>query len=548
MKKNKNYSLKLFSIVMSLLFIFNMSFGSVWASNVVENTQEQVDFLTNVITGIRIYDNSNGREATKEVDGTYRLVQTADYSFEVSFDLSSYNDVISDGDYFDFDIPAKFDVKSGQKVFFEEKGIRIAVGETISNGKQLGGKVRVILQNLEDYKEKNNVDVIKDIKGSFFVKIDSTDTVDKTDTSFKNIKDKESIDISYKIDPKQATDYSETVKVENLAKIGGVVQKSNIDSPILGLNGEVLVHTWTIRVNASKKDYSNSLFIIDEFMKNKSPMKAIPETLIVEKSDAYSTNSFQLVQPIEILKENIDYRIEYYPGYKGFKLEIFNPGNSSYRVRYSSTSPGDGTDVGNKVELVYNDTIVKPNDNRNNTYLEAVRSSKLSEGGNITLNTAYKVLLYKTDASTGDVMEGVEFELISKESNEVLQTLKTDENGRAISGEISPEYRNKVLIIREKAVKGYKKALDQEVVIGEKGAIFQIENERKDSGKVSLSVKKVLEGKELKNEQFTFELVNEQNEVIQTKTNDEAGNVQFDEISYNEEGTHNYTIREKKMV
>src|SRR5699024_4803049 len=55
---------------------------------------------------------------------------------------------------------------------------------------------------------------------------------------------------------------------------------------------------------------------------------------------------------------------------------------------------------------------------------------------------------------------------------------------------------------------------------------------------------KVLEGQDLRNGQFEFELVDDNGAVLQTKENNAAGQVIFDEINYEEAGEYNYTIRE----
>ena len=55
---------------------------------------------------------------------------------------------------------------------------------------------------------------------------------------------------------------------------------------------------------------------------------------------------------------------------------------------------------------------------------------------------------------------------------------------------------------------------------------------------------KKLEGKELTKDAFTFELL-EKGNVIQTKKNAADGTIQFDAISYDKEGSHTYTVREK---
>ena len=57
---------------------------------------------------------------------------------------------------------------------------------------------------------------------------------------------------------------------------------------------------------------------------------------------------------------------------------------------------------------------------------------------------------------------------------------------------------------------------------------------------------KTLEGRALKEGEFTFELKDADGKVLQTKTNDADGNVAFDKIDYTSAGTYNYTISEVK--
>ena len=61
----------------------------------------------------------------------------------------------------------------------------------------------------------------------------------------------------------------------------------------------------------------------------------------------------------------------------------------------------------------------------------------------------------------------------------------------------------------------------------------------------ALNVQKLLHGRELKDGEFTFYLVDEAGSVILTQTNDGNGQVTFDDITYNEPGDYHYTIREK---
>lgn len=61
---------------------------------------------------------------------------------------------------------------------------------------------------------------------------------------------------------------------------------------------------------------------------------------------------------------------------------------------------------------------------------------------------------------------------------------------------------------------------------------------------VSIGAIKVLEGRELKKDEFSFKLVGE--DIESTVTNDAGGKINFDKFEYDEPGTHAYTISEVK--
>ena len=65
--------------------------------------------------------------------------------------------------------------------------------------------------------------------------------------------------------------------------------------------------------------------------------------------------------------------------------------------------------------------------------------------------------------------------------------------------------------------------------------------------KAKISASKILEGAELKNGEFNFQLLDEAGKVLQTKQNAADGAVAFDELSYSSEDagkTFHYTIKE----
>nr|WP_308170179.1 FctA domain-containing protein [Enterococcus innesii] len=63
-------------------------------------------------------------------------------------------------------------------------------------------------------------------------------------------------------------------------------------------------------------------------------------------------------------------------------------------------------------------------------------------------------------------------------------------------------------------------------------------------GSAVLEASKELTGKALSADEFQFQLLDEQGEVLQTKTNDASGKIYFDAIDYDQAGTYKYTIRE----
>ncbi|BAV80716.1 T surface-antigen of pili [Streptococcus sp. NPS 308] len=64
------------------------------------------------------------------------------------------------------------------------------------------------------------------------------------------------------------------------------------------------------------------------------------------------------------------------------------------------------------------------------------------------------------------------------------------------------------------------------------------------SDKVALEVTKKLNGKTLEKDAFSFQLLDDQGNVLQTVKNDENGKVKFEAIKYKEAGTFKYTIKE----
>ncbi|MBX8938568.1 Spy0128 family protein, partial [Enterococcus gilvus] len=166
---------------------------------------------------------------------------------------------------------------------------------------------------------------------------------------------------------------------------------------------------------------------------------------------------------------------------------------------------------------------------------------------------------------SGRPLEKEEFSFNLK-GDGVDQTVKNDEDGKIVFDEIyylaegTHEYTISEVIPSEKETgitydeTKYKVTVTVEEKAGKLEATAVYENVKagevpvfKNAYKalptsIKLEAKKELEGRKLKNEEFSFNLKGDG--VDQTKQNALDGKVEFDEITYSEKGTHEYTISE----
>ncbi|MGJ0994825.1 Spy0128 family protein [Enterococcus casseliflavus] len=133
-------------------------------------------------------------------------------------------------------------------------------------------------------------------------------------------------------------------------------------------------------------------------------------------------------------------------------------------------------------------------------------------------------------------------------SNLVVKNNQIMENGNAIDRIDNLRYGD-YMIQEITAPEGYERdATQYTFTISDKQVdyVFELANKREIKETThALNVQKLLHGRELKDGEFTFYLVDETGSVILTQTNDGNGQVTFDAITYNEPGEYHYTIREK---
>ncbi|MFS1009951.1 Spy0128 family protein [Enterococcus casseliflavus] len=176
---------------------------------------------------------------------------------------------------------------------------------------------------------------------------------------------------------------------------------------------------------------------------------------------------------------------------------------------------------------------------------------------------AGSVVLSAEKVLTGRTLQANEFdfELVNEEGN-VLQTKANDATGQisfdALAYDKAGEYH---YTIREKTgtdgtITYDTKELAVVVTVtdedGQLTAVAEYEGDQvfensyqPQAGSVVISAKKVLTGRNLQANEFTFELVDEAGKVLQTQRNDANGTITFDALTYDDAGEHRYTIREK---
>ena len=527
---------KLFLYLLTPVLLF-LGLGS------VSSTVSAATELTNVLTDIVIWDNSNGREAIK-VSGAYGLVVGNNYSFDTKFDLSAYNSNIVNGDYFTFTVPAPFTVKDGATIDLTDPETKVTIADAVisSNGTSQGGTVTITMKNLEEYLDKKNATEVLNVKGSFFTSFTLEVEQALTTETFTNIKDTNTKDISFKISQRQASDNTEAVGKENFAKYAGVIDDVKWTSAILGTSGDYW-HKWRIRANTNGSTYS-SFVVRDSVLDTGGPMQFIPETFVVTAGDGIN-QGWQLTNPVALVA-GVDYEVTFNSAYTTFELTIFNPGNRRFMIDYATSAPADGSTVGNTVSIKTDKGQLTTTISSSTTENKVIRLSRIQEGGTISIETGNRITIYKTDAETGARLGGAVF-TVTKPDGTVITLDPTDAtHGRTQS----PVFTEKEVAAGKFILKeitppaGY--VLNEtpvEVTLTADGAIRTITN-KKACTSVRLAVKKELTGRTLQADEFEFVLTDQAGQVVETVKNAQDGAVNFAALSFTKAGQYVYTITE----
>ena len=465
-------------LMLPLLFLLDLKLFTATA---------QADALKNAITDIKIWDHSNGREATK-VNGAYNLVQGGNYRYELVFDLSAYDNQLKDGDTFTFTVPNGATIANGTTFNLIDQETQVALGaaKMTSNGSAKGGVITVTLQNLADYRSKTTA---SGVRGSFFFDFQATTVGAEQDWKYNPEETQGSM--SHKVTINERKQSSFSTEGENYAKVGGVIAKKPYNSAILGKSGDYS-HNWTVRINTQQKTYNSPIVIKDTIPDSSAPMQFVPEQFILRRG-VYATSLSSIANSV-ILKEGQDYTVTYNETYTEFTLIINNPGNHAFMLNYMTTSPADGSLVSNTAEMkVNNEKLPFRDDRPGQTSSTIERSSRITEGGVITADISNSLVLYKQDSKTGKMLEGAVFK-VTTPSGEEITLPPTDANGRVSTQPFSSEEIKKGQFTVEEvtAPEGY--VLDSnpmKVTIKADGAIKTVKNTVDPNASKKLTVKKI---------------------------------------------------------
>ena len=235
-----------------------------------------------------------------------------------------------------------------------------------------------------------------------------------------------------------------------------------------------------MRLNASKANY-NKYVVNDEISADSAGMQFIPETFRLLSGSKINQNWG--LDGEYMLREGVDYSIRFSDNYTKFSMTIFDPSGKPFILDYKTTAPGDGTNVGNVISVQGDDKPIVNNAYNNSTREEVRRRSRLTEGGAIQLNVAYRIVINKVDAETKKPLAGAVFKVTDPDGNE-FRLAPTGADGSTISDEIKDSLAAKgtFKIQEETAPEGYELSTDvTEVTVTESGVIRTIENKKRST-------------------------------------------------------------------
>ena len=264
-------------------------------------------------------------------------------------------------------------------------------------------------------------------------------------------------------------------------------------------NGTVNYVAWWMRVNRAAEDLTGKTVIIKDaidkdggslatFIADSFVLKAVTyESTNTSKADlASELETYQVTTDPAAYKADSDHKALLKITNSGFGYELLlptNTGTKAFHLEYHTTTPADGTKVKNSAGITV-DGEARPTWKSWNgtTNTKTVHSTEVlavkSVGATVSVDLAGKVKIVKYDEGDANVkLKDVEFDIVNKDDKSKKYTIKTDENGVAIT----PVLSNGTYVVTEVRTKdGYiLDKTEREVKMTGEPVILNIPNKRK---------------------------------------------------------------------
>ena len=332
-----------------------------------------------------------------------------------------------------------------------------------------------------------------------------------TFTFSKEVEDKQNVKGTFTAASIATTTGTENTVTYNLP--GGtqtITFKPYKDEDAVGVEGEIVFKggwsngtnkyvTWWMRVNRAAEDLTGKTVIIKDaidkdggslatFIADSFVLKAVTyestDTSKAEKTGELET--YQVTTDPAAYKADSDHKALLKITNSGFGYELLlptNTGTKAFHLEYHTTTPADGTKVKNSAGITV-DGEARPTWKSWNgtTNTKTVQSTEVlsvkSVGATISVDLAGKVKIVKYDEGDANVkLKDVEFDIVNKDDKSKKYTIRTDENGVAIT----PVLSNGTYVVTEVRTKdGYiLDKTEREVNMTGEPVILNIPNKRK---------------------------------------------------------------------
>ena len=421
-----------------------------------------------VLSNVKIKDSSTGEASDVFWHGKGSMTKEVLYTGEFSFPTLGAGD-IKGGDYFTIKVPdgltlvqSEFDLKD------------------TNSGEVLGKVVADNATGVLTFTFNDKVEDKQNVKGDFNASSNAVTTgVENTVTyilpggtqtiTFKPYND------------------ADAVSVE-----GEVVYKGGWST---GTSKDI---NWWVRVNRGGEDLTGKVVkVVDSIDTSAGSLSTYIEDSFELREVTYETTDTSKADVVSWLKEykittdSAVYKadsdnyalLSLKNGGTSFELLLpTNTGTKAFRLAYKTTNPGDDTQVVNSSGITINGEA-RPNwkswDGKERTETTQSISVKALQqvGASVSVDLAGKIKITKYDEADATVkLSGVEFDIINKDNPSEVYTVKTDENGIAIS----PVLSNGKYIVKEKTPKaGYVLSSDEfEVEMTGEAVPLSISNKR----------------------------------------------------------------------